>query len=54
MSISVEFSNTKARAPSKGSAGLPTQLGGACTTVSALMEASKAIGNESYMQKDIG
>lgn len=43
MSISVEFPNTKPREPSQGSAGLRTHIGGACTTVSALMEASKAI-----------
>lgn len=51
MSISVEFPNTKPREPSQGSAGLRTHIGGACTTVSALMEASKAIHNEGFRRK---
>ena len=55
MSVSVEFpEQPKATVPSKGSAGLSTQLGGHCTTVSLLKEASKAIGNASYVKKDIG
>ena len=53
MSISVEFPNTKPREPSQGSAGLRTHIGGACTTVSALMEASKAIHNEGFVKKSI-
>lgn len=54
MSISVEFPNTKPREPSEGSAGLRTHIGGACTTVSSLMEASKAINNQCFVRKSIG
>lgn len=55
MSISVEFPETpKQVVPSKGSAGLQTQLGGIGTTVSALMEAGKSTGNASLVKKDIG
>lgn len=53
MSISVEFPNSKPREPSKGSAGLQTQLCGFCTTVSSLMEASKAIHNKGFVKKHI-
>lgn len=52
MSISVEFPNTKPREPSKGSAGLRTHIGGVCTTVSSLMEASKAIHNTGFVKKE--
>lgn len=54
MSISVEFSNVTARTPSKGTAGLHTRIGGVCTTVSSLMEAGKATGNDSLVKKSIG
>lgn len=52
--ISVEFSTPKKVEPSKGTAGLKTQLGGSCTTVSAVMEASKATGNPNLVKKHIG
>ena len=52
--ISVEFSTPKKVEPSKGTAGLKTQLGGSCTTVSAVMEASKATGNSKLVKKHIG
>ena len=51
MGISVEFSKPRDPTPGKGSAGMPTQLGGCCTTVSALMEANKAIGNAGFMTR---
>ena len=54
MSISVEFPTPKSAMPSKGTAGLNTRLGGACTTVSMLMEADKANGNARLIKKDIG
>jgi hypothetical protein len=54
MSICVEFPEPKAVIPSKGTAGLKSQLGGCPTTVSALMEAGKNIGNASLVKKDIG
>lgn len=54
MGISVEFSKPKDATPGKGSAGLQSQMGGFCTTVSAIMEASKAIENESLVKKSIG
>lgn len=50
MSIEVTFSEPKDKTPASGTAGLRTQMGGACATVSALMEASKAIGNEAMMK----
>lgn len=54
MSMRVEFpEQPKAVEPSKGSAGLKTQLGGRCTTVSALQEAGKAIGNANYVKKEV-
>lgn len=53
MSVEVTFPETKATEPSKGTAGLPSRVGGMPTTVSALMEASKAIGNEKMVKKDI-
>lgn len=54
MSMKVEFPEPKVRAPSKGTAGLQTHIGGVCSTVSAIKEASKAIGNESLVKKSIG
>lgn len=55
MSITVEFPEPRLRAsPAKGTAGLQTHIGGVCTTVSAIKEASKAIGNESLVKKSIG
>lgn len=54
MAIRVEFSQPKKSKPGKGSAGLPTQIGGVPTTVSGIMEASKAIGNNSYVKKAKG
>ena len=51
----VEFPDPpKAIEPAKGTAGLKTQLGGSCTTVSALMEAGKATGNPNLIKKHIG
>ncbi|MCQ2219996.1 MAG: hypothetical protein MJZ12_01310 [Prevotella sp.] len=54
MSAKVEFPNQPVRSPSKGSAGLSTHAGGCCTTVSALMEYSKASGNKSLVRHHIG
>ena len=54
MSITARLSTPKDATPTKGTAGMPTQVGGAPTTVSALMEAGKAIGNDNYMRKKIG
>lgn len=54
MGISVEFSKPKDATPGKGTAGMQSQMGGCCTTVSAIMEASKAIENESLVKKSIG
>ena len=54
MSITVELSKPKDATPAKGSAGLHTQVGGAATTVSGLMEASRAIGNAGLVKKAIG
>jgi len=54
MSVSVEFPPPKVRAPSKGTAGLQTQLCGCMTSVSALMEAGKATGNASLIKRSIG
>ena len=51
MAISVTFPNPPQDfTPAKGTAGLRTQLGGACTTVTALREAGKAIGNAEYVR----
>lgn len=51
----VEFPEPpKAIEPAKGTAGLKTQLGGSCTTVSVLMEAGKATGNPNLIKKHIG
>lgn len=49
----VEFPNVKPREPSQGSAKLQTHLGGICTTVSSLKEASKAIQNNGLVKKSI-
>lgn len=54
MAISVEFSTTKDAVPAKGSAGLTTQMCGSCTTVSGIMEGSKATGNASLVKQHIG
>lgn len=54
MSISVEFPERKSVVPTLGTAGLRSQLGGCCTTVSALIEAGKSTGNASLVKKDIG
>lgn len=53
MSISVEFPTQKRVEPAKGSAGLQTQIGGCCTTVSALMELGKATNNGKLIKKSI-
>jgi hypothetical protein len=53
MSIEVEFSEPKDHAPSRGTAGLQSQSQGHPTTVSGLMNATKAIGNEALIKKDI-
>lgn len=53
MAISVEFSTPKEVVPAKGTAGLTTQLGGSCTTVSTLMEAGKSTGNPSLVKPHI-
>lgn len=50
MSIEVTFAEPKDKTPAKGTAGMQTQMGGAATTVSALMEASEAIGNEGFVK----
>ena len=54
MSIIVEFPEPKDVVPSQGTAGLKTHVPGCCTTVSTLMEASKATGNPSLIKKSIG
>ncbi len=54
MSISVCFSDQEPIEASKGSAGLPTRLGGICTTVSALMQVDEKAGNTKLIRKDIG
>lgn len=52
--IEVEFPPLRDMTPSKGSAVLPTQVGGCATTVSAIQTSSEAIGNGSFVNKDIG
>jgi hypothetical protein len=54
MSIKVELSIPKEKTPAKGTAAQKTQMGGTCTTVSALMEAGNATGNASLVKKSIG
>ena len=54
MSVSVVFPTPREWTPAKGTAGLQTHLGGAPTTVSALMEAGRETGNASLVKKDIG
>ena len=54
MSIRVTLPTPKEAKPSKGTAGLNTQVGGAPTTVSGIMEASKATGNAKLIKKSIG
>jgi hypothetical protein len=54
MSVEVEFSTPRDATPAKGTAGLRTQMGGACTTVSALRDAGKATGNDKLVKKSIG
>ena len=48
--MSVQLSTGRDATPAKGSAGLCTQMGGVCTTVSALREASSATGNGSLIK----
>lgn len=54
MSVKVTLSIPKDPTPAKGTARLQTQAGGAPTTVSGIMEASKSIGNTSLVKKSIG
>lgn len=54
MSIEVTFSRPKDMRPTRGTAGLRSQVGGCSTTVSAMMEASKATVNESLVKKAVG
>lgn len=54
MSIHVTLSAKVDATPARGTAGLQTQIGGAPTTVSGLMEASKATGNAGLVKKSIG
>lgn len=53
MSVKVTLSIPQDKTTAKGSAGINTQMGGAPTTVSGLMEASEATGNISLVKKSI-
>jgi hypothetical protein len=54
MAISVEFPEPRDVVPAKGSAGLTTQYGGAPTTVSCIIQASKGAGNPGLVKKHLG
>lgn len=54
MAISVEFPEPREVVPAKGSAGLTTHYGGAPTTVSGIIQASKCTGNPGFVKKHIG
>lgn len=53
MSVQVTFSTPSDHTPAKGTAGLQAHIGGVPTTVSAMMDAGKATGNN-IVKKSIG